>query len=178
MKSRSKGLNRLVIALLLLLGLPILIKAITDFFLGYTLINIKSLAQLLPYSEFRVFNNEFLFKIAIGFSDFNFNFSTFLNLISLFDLLPFLVIVLLLELNRVSKKSKRFKWSLIIILAIYIFKYLGLFLIIGIVISLGYQFVLGFNYLGYWLLFIGGAFILSVIYISYTYNKSFKIGDY
>lgn len=171
MESKRIGLKLFSMLLVSIIALPNLLKVATDFFLSFSLIKISSLQQLLPLSEISFLSNEFLFKLAIAFSDFNFNFFSFLNIISLLDIVPLLAIVLLLEINRITKKNRSLSRALKIILAIYIFKYIGLAVIISFVIYLGYQFVLGFNLLGYWLIIIAIAFTISIVYLIYVYNS-------
>ncbi len=171
----KNGLLKLF-SIILILGIvaPILSKSFADLLLANYLINVSNLGQLLPISEFKILNNEFLFRLAIGFSDFNFNVKTFINLINIYDLLPLLFSVLLLEINRITYKNRQIKRSIIILFVIYLLKYLGVIVIIMLTIKSGYQFILGFNYLGYLLVFIGLAFIFAIIYLLWAiwqYNQ-------
>ena len=174
-KRNNKSFNIFTFILIIAIQLPILIKVVTDFFLSTILIKITSLNQLLPISETAFFNNEFLFKLAIAFSDFNFDFIAFINLISIFDILPILSIILFLEVNRITKKSKHIKRSLIAILLVYLLKYLGIGFILMVMFTKGLPFHIGFVYLGYLLMFIGIAFLMTMAYLLFSYNSFSKL---
>ena len=178
MENKSGFLKLFSTILILGIALPILFKSFANLLLAHYLINVTNLGQLLPISEFEIFNSEFLFRLALAFSDFNFKVDTFINLINIYDLLPLLFSVLFLELNRITTKNRHIKRSLIFVFIVYLIKYLGLFAIVGITITSGYQFVLSFNYLGFWLVFVGLAFILTIIYLLWAYWQYSRFIDY
>lgn len=176
-KNKHKKLNILMLILLTTLIVPITIKATTDLALANFLINTTSLTNLLAASQLGIFNGEFLFKLAIAFSDFNFNANELINIITLFDVLPFLAVLVIFEVNRISKKSKDLNSAILVTLLIYIVKYMGLGVVVGYTILNGYNFVLGFNYLGYFMFFIAFAFIFNGAYLIYAYNN-YRKKDY
>lgn len=164
--------------LITFLSLPIvlivLLKVVANGILGIRLINLMSVSQLLPLSEVALFNQEFLFKLAIAFSDFNFNLNSFFRIISLVDVLPILLTFLVLEVNRITIKHSGLKKSLIFFLFLYFLKYIGLVFILFITISLNLEFSIAFNYLGYWMIIVYSLFIASISFLIYSLIKSYK----
>lgn len=164
--------------LITFLSLPIvlivLLKVVANGILGIRLINLMSVSQLLPLSEVALFNQEFLFKLAIAFSDFNFNLNSFFRIISIVDVLPILLTFLVLEVNRITLKNVGLKKSLIFFLFLYFLKYIGLVFILFITVSLNLEFSIAFNYLGYWMIIVYSLFIASISFLIYSLIKSYK----
>ncbi|NLC54610.1 MAG: hypothetical protein GX769_01850 [Erysipelothrix sp.] len=177
-KNRDKGLKLLVVFLIFFLQTPILIKIVVDFFVGYQLTIADNLVKVLALSNISILNYEYLFKITLAFSDFNFKLYTLFETLSLLDVLPFLSIVLLLEVNRISKKNHHLKRALWIILIIYLFKYVGVLIIGALIMFFGLKIMLGINYIGIWLLTISTSFLLSLGYLLYGYLSFLKYKDY
>lgn len=178
MNKNSKSLHVLVALFIMILQTPILIKVVVNIFIVKDLLLVENLPQLLAMSELSMFNYELLFKLALVFSDFTINFQKFINALSLLDVLPILMIILLFEINRITKKEKSINVALFIILLIYILKYLGFFLVVMIILNQGLNVIIGLKYIAKWLSFIAISFLLSVIYLIWSYNKFIKNKDY
>lgn len=178
MNKNNKILNGLVGLFIMVLQTPILIKAVVNIFIVKDLLLVEDLPQLLAMSEMSMFNYEFLFKLALAFSDFTINFQKVLNSLSLLDVLPILSIIALLEINRITKKERSVNKSLFIISLIYTLKYLGIFIIIIIILTQGLNVIVGLKYLAIWLSVITISFLLSVIYLIWSYNNFVRNKDY
>ena len=184
MTASEKIIKYFKILLIFIITSIIFSKAVSGLFLAFGiphlipgLIRVKSLTQLLPLSKVEYFKLEYLFRVGLAFSDLTFNFKTLITLLSLFDVLPLLAVILLLEVNRITTRSKSIRQSLVIILILYVVKYLGLFLIVFKAFTLNYNFdfILGINCLGYILLFIAISQIITLYFLAYKFYLDLKI---
>lgn len=155
----------------------ILSKAVTSILLATSLIRVNSLTQLLPLSKVEFYKFEYLYRVGLAFSDLAFNLRAPINLLSIFDVLPVLAVILLLEVNRITTRSKSVMLSLISLIILYLLKYLGLFSMLfkAYLQNYNFDFILGINYLGYSLLFIGIIQIITLIFLAYRLYFDLKI---
>lgn len=175
---KIKQLNIFMGLPMLLLLIPLIIKTSVLFLISRELITIPSLTQLLPLSEIKVYNFEYLYKLVIAFTDMRFSFDRILQMTSLFDLLPFLMMMLIFEINRITKKNKNIYVAISMLLLNYVLKYLGLFAILIIIFKLGLNIVVGINYFGLWLMFTTVLFVITIINLIFSYYSYYKSHDY
>ncbi len=173
----EKVIKYFKMALFISVSSIILIKATVSIILAFNLIKINSLTDLLPLSMQTYFKLEYLFRVGLAFSDLNFNLKTPIFLLSIFDILPLLSIILLLEINRITSKNRAVLWSLLSLLILYSLKYLGLFgmLLRALALNYNFDFILGINYLGSLLLLIALAQIITLGFFVYTFFLDLKI---
>ena len=178
MNSRAKKINGLMAFLILILQTIILIKIVANTFIIWDLLYIDSLNELLSLSESSIFSKEVLFKLALNFSDFDFSWDKLIQSVSLFDILPILIIILSLEINRISKKLKSLSTVLFSIIVIYLLKYIGVLIIVLLVLTQVLKILNALKFIAIWLIFMMIAFLLSIMYLIYAYNIFTTIKDY